>query len=151
MQKYLLLFFIAALSTLSATDTDFEKRNTTVVVDKTHHLYWQDDFSSQKSSEDFDDAITFCKKLDLGGLTNWRLPTFRELFSITDYARVPPIDEHFVFLNDGTYWTSTPFAANRSRAWTINFQTGETYYSYKTTNHAVRCVKDMPAVKKETK
>jgi hypothetical protein len=149
MKKYLLIFCIISVSTLFAAN--YEKKNDSVIIDKSHKLYWQDDFSSEKSSEDFDDAIEFCDELDLGGLTHWRLPTFGELFSTTDYARVPPVEEHFVFLNDGTYWTSTPFAANKSRAWTINFHTGETYYSYKTTNHAVRCVKDMPKAKKESK
>lgn len=149
MKKNLFLFLLATASLLSAANRDYEKRGDAVVSDHRHHLYWQDDFASQKSSEDFDDAIEFCKNLRLEGLAGWRLPTFEELFSITDYARVPAIDEHFTFLSDGTYWTSTPFAANRSRAWTINSQTGETYYSYKTTNHAVRCVKEMPAKKEK--
>ncbi len=129
----------------------YEKHNGTIVIDKQHHLYWQDDFSSEKSSEDWDDAVAFCDDLDLEGITHWRLPTFKELFSITDYHRKIPINPAFTFLNENSYWSATPFAANKSRAWTIDFHTGETYYSYKTTNHAVRCVKDMPKDKKETK
>ncbi len=75
----------------------------------------------------------------------WRLPTFKELFSIVDYTRVhPAIHPIFSSVNEGTYWTSTGFAPTKSRAWTIDFRTGKTYYSYTTTNHTVRCVKDMP-------
>ena len=61
-----------------------------------------------------------------------------------DYTRVnPAINSVFDFVQEGTYWTSTGFAPTTSRAWTIDFRMGKTYYSYKTTNHAVRCVKDM--------
>lgn len=144
--------FISLLLCLSAIECSaYEKHNGLYVIDQKSHLYWQDDFSSQKSSEDWKDAVTLCDQLDLDGITHWRLPTFKELFAITDYTRVPAIDPAFTFINDGSYWTSTPFAPNRSRAWTIDFKTGETYYSYKTTNHAVRCVKEMPTPEKETK
>ncbi len=149
MQKYLSILF--ALSLPITLLHAYEKINGSIVIDEAHGLYWQDDFSSEKSSEDYDDAVAYCESLDLKGLTHWRLPTFRELFSITDYARVPTIAPAFTFMNDGTYWTSTPFAANKSRAWTIDFRTGETYYSYKTTNHAVRCVKTIPHNAKETR
>ncbi|RUM66748.1 MAG: hypothetical protein DSZ05_03840 [Sulfurospirillum sp.] len=141
MHKYILLLLIASL--FGTNIQAYEKHTGTIVIDKAHNLYWQDDFSSQKSSEDWDDAVAFCDNLDLAGITHWRLPTFHELFSITDYSRKTPIDPAFTYLNDGSYWTSTPFAANKSRAWTIDFHTGETYYSYKTTNHAVRCVKEI--------
>jgi hypothetical protein len=78
-------------------------------------------------------------------MAHWRLPTFNELLSIVDYRRVnPAINPVFEYVNEGTYWTSIDFSATTSRAWTIDFRTGKTYYSYKTTNHSVRCVKDIP-------
>ena len=146
MRPYLFLLLVPLCSLCAA---DYTRYGDSVVADNTNRLYWQDDFSSEKSSEDFDDAVRFCKHLDLDGLREWRLPTFHELFSLTDYRRTPPRQKVFRFWNEGSYWSATPFAANRSRAWTIDFKSGETYYSYKSTNHAVRCVKEMPAGAKE--
>ena len=116
-----------------------------VVLDKRNGIYWQDTVESKESSEDWDDAVAYCAKLELAGMKQWRLPTFNELFSIVDYKRIKPaINPVFDFVEEGTYWTSTTFAPNVSRAWTIDFRTGKSFYSYKTTNHSVRCVKDVP-------
>ncbi len=142
MQKYMILSLIVLLFGINSFAE--EKHGDSIVPDKKNAIYWQDNISSQKSSKDWDDAVLYCDELDLNGMDHWRLPTFKELFSIVDYTRVhPAINPVFSFVNEGTYWTSTDFASNTSRAWTIDFRTGKTYYSYKTTNHAVRCVKDM--------
>ena len=140
-----MFFFIALFSLLLNTVTYATEKNS-VVLDKANAIYWQDTPFSQKSSQDWDDAVAYCHSLNLNNLTAWRLPTFKELLSIVDYDRVDPaINPVFSYVQDNTYWTSTDFSATRSRAWTIDFRTGKTYYSYKTTNHAVRCVKDIPA------
>ncbi len=144
MQKYM----IFSLMVLFVNINGFagEKQVNSVVTDKKNAIYWQDDIFSKKSSKDWDDAVLYCDELVLNGLDHWRLPTFKELLSITDYTRVSPaINPAFGFVGEGTYWTSTNFTANRSRAWTIDFRTGKTYYSYRTTNHGVRCVKNMPS------
>ena len=129
------------------------KKSDSIIVDKRNAVYWQDNLSSQKSSEDWDDAVLYCDELVLNGIEHWRLPTFKELFSIVDYTRVnPAINPLFSFVDEGSYWTSTDFAPTTARAWTIDFRTGETYYNYKTTNHTVRCVKDISAkLTKESK
>ncbi len=115
-----------------------------MVKDERNAIYWQDTLASEVSSEDWDDAELYCDKLVLDGMEKWRLPTFSELLSIVDYKLVhPAINPVFSYTNEGTYWTSTDFSPTVARAWTIDFRTGETYYNYKTTNHAVRCVKDI--------
>jgi len=144
MKKY----FILSLILLGINTNIFagEAGQNSVVLDKKNAIYWQDNLSSEKSSEDWDDAIEYCDKLVLNNMKHWRLPTFNELLSIVDYTRVnPAINPVFEYVNEGTYWTSIDFAATASRAWTIDFRTGRTYYSYKTTNHSVRCVKAIPA------
>ncbi|MEA3434595.1 MAG: DUF1566 domain-containing protein [Campylobacterota bacterium] len=143
MQKYMIFFLVVLFAGIHGFAE--EKHENSVVTDKINAIYWQDNISSQKSSKDWDDAVLYCDELVLNGVGHWRLPTFKELFSIVDYTRVhPAINPVFSFVNEGTYWTSTGFAPSRSRTWTIDFRTGKTYYSYTTTNHAVRCVKDMP-------
>ncbi|MEA3419355.1 MAG: DUF1566 domain-containing protein [Campylobacterota bacterium] len=150
MQKYMILL----LAGLFAGTNSFadEKRTDSMVLDKRNAIYWQDNLSSQKSSEDWDDAVLYCDKLVLNGIDHWRLPTFRELFSIADYTHShPAINPVFSYVNEGTYWTSTDFSATEARAWTIDFRVGKTYYNYKTTNHAVRCVKDIPVQSEKEK
>jgi len=151
MGKYIISFTMMLIIVTSSMAGSKYLNN--LVLDKRNAIYWQDNSFSQKSSEDWDDAVQYCNKLVIHGIKNWRLPTFMELFSIVDYKRVhPAINPIFSYVNEGTYWTSTDFAATSSRAWTIDFRTGETYYSMKTTNHAVRCVKDIPSTsKKESK
>lgn len=143
MQKYMIFSLVVLLSGISGYAG--EKHENSIVTDKKNAIYWQDNISSQKSSEDWDDAVLYCDELVLNDVDHWRLPTFSELLSIVDYTRVhPAINPVFSFVKEGTYWTSTGFAPSSSRAWTIDFRTGKTYYSYTTTNHAVRCVKDIP-------
>ena len=121
-----------------------EQKTDSIVIDRPNAIYWQDNSFSQDSSEDWDDAVLYCDQLVLNGIAHWRLPTFRELLSIVDYTRShPAINKIFYYVDEGTYWTSTDFSATEARAWTIDFRSGKTYYSYKTTNHAVRCVKDI--------
>ena len=151
MQKYKMLLAAAVLAGMGSVV--YAKGIPNVVLDKRNGIYWEDDQFSGQSSEDWDDAVSYCDKLLLGGMEKWRLPTFKELFSIVDYSRVKPaINTAFTFVDEGTYWTATDFAPNLSRAWTIDFRTGKSFYSYKTTNHAVRCVKDVTAkAEKENK
>ena len=143
MQKYKILLLAALAAGIGSAAN--AKGLSGVVLDKKNGIYWQDTAESKESSEDWDDAVAYCDKLELAGMTHWRLPTFKELFSIVDYTRIKPaINPVFDFVEEGTYWTSTTFAPNVSRAWTIDFRTGKSFYSYKTTNHTVRCVKDVP-------
>jgi hypothetical protein len=143
MKRYMILSLMVLLANTSIFAN--ETNRSSIVTDKIHDIYWQDTLSSQKSSEDWDDASEYCDKLVLNNMGKWRLPTFNELLSIVDFTRVnPAINPVFEYVNEGTYWTSRDFSATTSRAWTIDFRTGKTYYSYKTTNHSVRCVKDIP-------
>lgn len=142
MRKYaILLSTLLLIGTQSFAET---KSASSVITDKKNMIYWQDNPSSKATSEDWDDAILYCKTLEINGKKNWRLPTFDELLSIVDYSRVnPAINPIFEEVAEGTYWTATNFSPTDARAWTIHFSTGKSYYSYKTTNHAVRCVKDI--------
>jgi len=140
------IIFIALLAgQLGTSSFAGNAQSDSMVLDKKNAIYWQDTLSSQKSSEDWSDAVLYCDTLVLNSMEHWRLPTFKELFSLVDYTRVDPaINPVFSFVKEGTYWTSTSFSPTKARAWTIDFRTGKTYYNYTTTNHAVRCVKEIP-------
>ena len=138
------MIFISAVLMIGTHSFADGKQAGNLVKDERNAIYWQDTEDSKVSSEDWDDAVLYCDKLVLNGMDKWRLPSFRELFSIMDYTRSnPAINPLFGFVDEGTYWTSTNFSPTSARAWTIDFRTGKTYYNYKTTNHAVRCVKNI--------
>jgi hypothetical protein len=92
------------------------------VTDNNTGLMWQQTPPSDKMT--YDDAVEYVENLELGGYTDWRLPTIKESFSIailegklnpddTSLA-LPYIDtDYFDFFYDeakpytGSYWTST--------------------------------------------
>jgi len=78
------------------------------VTDENTGLIWQKRESYWPMS--WEEAITYCKNLELpAGQSDWRLPTIKELISITDKVKFnPAMDENF-FPNtrDMSYWSST--------------------------------------------
>lgn len=92
------------------------------VTDNNSGFMWEQTPASEKMS--YDDALEYVENLELGGYSDWRLPTIKESFSIamldgklnvedTSLA-LPYIDsDYFDFTYDkakpytGSYWTST--------------------------------------------
>jgi hypothetical protein len=93
-------------------------------------------------------AITYCEGLPLGGFTDWRLPNFRELQSVTDMTMYNPAinTTYFPATQSSTYWSSTTYADATTDAWVVNFINGMTYGStvngtIKTNTKYIRCVR----------
>ncbi len=142
MQKNIFLFCFTLV--MATGDPVYAAGAKDIVKDEINSIYWQDTHESKESSLDWYEAVDYCNDLVLGGHSGWRLPTFDELLSIADYTRAEPaINPVFEYTGEDSYWSGTPFSATPSRAWTIDFRTGKTYYNYKRTNHTVRCVKDI--------
>ncbi|MFZ3137525.1 MAG: DUF1566 domain-containing protein [Thermodesulfovibrionales bacterium] len=86
-----------------------------------------------------------CGSLNLGGYSDWRLPSKKELMSIVDYS-IPlpgPTINTTYFPNTFAfyYWSSTTGAESPGYAWVVDFYDGAVYYGSKSSPEAVRCVR----------
>lgn len=107
------------------------------VTDASTGLVWQQNTARNASGNYIDymtweETLAYCEALDLGGYTDWRLPTIKELRSLVDYGGFgPAIDETF-FPNtvSGNYWSSTTVSDSTNKAWVVYFLNGYSYPSY---------------------
>ena len=100
----------------------YTDNNDGTVTDNNTGLMWQKTPPSEKMT--YDDARAYVESLEIGGYTDWRLPTIKESFSIANLGgkldaqdisnAVPYIDtDYFDFFYDenrpytGSYWTSS--------------------------------------------
>ena len=72
------------------------------VTDNVTGLVWTQSLSDQ--SMDWSDAPSYCECLTVGGITDWRVPTLKELWSIRDFsAGWPWLDtKYFYLVGDGS-------------------------------------------------
>ena len=110
------------------------------VTDNVTGLMWQQE--DDDTTRTWDDAISYCNDLTLGGYSDWRLPSKKELISIVDYGTyMPSIDTtYFPGTNASYYWSCTASASNSSDAWSVGFSSGGVYYG-QSSNSYVRCVR----------
>jgi len=117
--------------------------STYIVTDETTGLMWQDDADAANIAKTWSEARTYCDNKTLGGYSDWRLPTIKELTTIVDYGRSDPaIDSVFENVQSSSYWSSTTYSDYTDYAWDINFLYGYADYGYKKNNiYNVRCVR----------
>ena len=95
-----------------------------MVRDNVTNLIWQKD--TAPSTYNWEQAIDYCENLVLGGYSDWRLPTVKELSFIVNRNNYNPcIDTNF-FSNtvSSNYWSSTTLAYYPSYAWIVYFGNG---------------------------
>ena len=89
-----------------------------------------------------DTAASYCTNLVLGGFIDWRLPTRKELVSLSDYGQSSPaIDVTFQNTASSVYWSSTTYVGDVSRAWIVYFYYGSQNDFAKSNGSYVRCVR----------
>ena len=92
------------------------------ITDNVTGLIWTQELSSY--SMVWDDASAYCENLEVGGITNWRLPTIKELWSIRDFSQGWPwVDtDYFHLVGDGSQgaqehsWSSNYYLVDTDEA-----------------------------------
>ncbi len=70
-------------------------------------------------------ANGYCQDLDLGGQSDWRLPTVAELNSIRDLtAAKPSVPAAFAATNPSEYWTAVPQIGQPDHSWALALDYG---------------------------
>ncbi|WP_437819224.1 DUF1566 domain-containing protein [Sorangium sp. So ce1078] len=121
-----------------------------VVRDNVTCLEWQQ--SPPAEAYTWDQAISYCDNLTLGGFSDWRLPTRIEMTSIVDFTQSPAIDKAaFPGARGGFHKTSSDWiltirqagaGAGRDYAWAFNMSDGIVSNAYsKATAASLRCVR----------
>jgi len=130
-----IFLIIIGISCLYATD---------IVKDTDTGLMWQDSYEAKSIEKDWQDAKSYCSHLSLASYNDWRLPTVKELLSITDIKRdSPAIKIGFNNVVNGDYWSSSAGAHRDLNAWAVRFDNGGmSSFSQSIDTVHVRCVRD---------
>lgn len=88
------------------------------ITDSNTGLMWQ----QIPSSEDFSwqDAVDYCESLDLNGYDDWRMPSLKELFSISDFSSGWP------YLNTTYFSLASGEVTKDEQFWSSNYYVGTT-------------------------
>ena len=109
------------------------------VTDISSGLAWQQETASSMTWEE---ALSYCENLLLGGYDDWRLPTIKELASIVDLEKCSPAIDTTAFPDtlSSNYWSSTTHAHSTRNPWSIYFHNGY-YYPKSGSYYYVRAVR----------
>jgi len=141
--------YIRCVSGEELANLSFVRDEIDEVVESSKMVQFQDNSEVKENFVTYEDAISYCDKLDLSNKSDWRIPTINELRSIVNRDNSNPAINH-IFLNNANefFWSSTPYQQNKEKIWTIFFRDGVDYQSLKTDKAYIRCVRE---VKYETR
>jgi hypothetical protein len=85
--------------------------------------------------------------LNLGGFSDWRLPTCDELLTLVDRTKFSPAADPILNLQSRWYWTSTPAAYSPGEcAWVIDLYHGNASWLRHAGAFRVRAVRPSQAI-----
>ena len=137
-----------------------------VVKDDIYRLMWQDQQFMDSSATVFPlsamgdkynspmtyaEAVKYCENLNFAGFDDWRLPTIKELLSITDDTRFSPaINKAFKYVGKeggdkyGSYWSSTGASFDADGVWVVQFSSGfDNWVKINSGDNFARCVRNL--------
>lgn len=135
------VFLLCTAQTLPA-QTNFVDQGDGTILDNSTGLVWQK--SPGPGTYTWEESAAYAKRLKLGGKSDWRLPTMKELFSIADFrgnmrTRTPYINTDFFEFEypdphtgvremDAQFWSSNRYLGTTMRgdqgAFGFNFADG---------------------------
>ena len=118
------------VGTQSGSVDNFVDNGDGTVTDTDTGLMWQQ--GTVSGIYTWEEALSYCENLSLGGHNDWRLPNINELQSLVHYTRYnPSIDTvHFSNTVSSYYWSSTTNAYYPDDALIVCFSGGRLdYYS----------------------
>jgi hypothetical protein len=130
-------FFCLTIASLHASYVD---NGNGTVTDTTTGLMWKKVSSSILTWEQ---ALAYCEGLSLGGYTDWRLPTKKELISLVDESRNDPSinTNYFPDTAASWYWSSTTHAVVTDYAFSVDFYFGFASANDKSDSYYARAVR----------
>lgn len=119
------------------------------VLDEVTELVWEQDPADDNGT--WDEALAYCEALELGGKTDWRLPTRIEMTSVLDYGKPGWAEAAFpgapgAFHRSASDWILTinqqGAGAGTDYAWAFNMSDGIVSNAYsKASDARYRCVR----------
>ena len=118
---------------LSGSQPSYTDNGDGTVTDNVTGLMWQQ--VPVNEGFNYDDAAVYCDSLELAGYDDWRIPTTKELFSISDFSQGwPYLDTTYFHIagssvsKDEQYWTEryvgTTEEGQSNAAFGVNHGTG---------------------------
>jgi hypothetical protein len=143
----LVLILLAMIWAGSAEAARYVDNLDKTVRDNRTGLTWQK--SDDGTTRSWDDAVSYCDTLNLGGRDDWRLPRVDELRTIVDYLRYSPAIDPVFNSNLTFYWSSStnvngPDAPWPYDRWSVDFWIGEVLAYSNPYGNYVRCVRGGP-------
>ncbi len=148
MKKLIIICLVALFTPFAAHAARFVNNGDGTVTDTRTGLVWEqktDDggLRDKDNTYNWKDALAYCENLTLGGQTDWRLPTIKELASLVDLSSYnPSIDtDYFPNTVSSYYWSSSTDAYYTYYAWGVNFYDGYDGWHNKSYGYYVRAVR----------
>ncbi len=119
-------------------------RTGNVVTDHVSGLKWED--QSPIFSGTFVEAETYCSNLELDGISDWRVPSLKELWYLADrnrYNSYTAINPVFQNTRDSDYWSNQQdnySSEYQSYNWTVYFGEGYNNSRNRSSSFYTRCV-----------
>lgn len=96
----------------------YEDHDDGTVTDSNTGLMWQQIPSSSDYS--WQDAVDYCESLELNGYDDWRMPSLKELYSISDFGSGWP------YLNTSYFHLASGEVTKDEQFWSSNYYVGTT-------------------------
>ena len=101
--------------------------NAQAVLDKETGLVWAKNANLAQGGKTWEEAVAYCRNIEIGNRKGWRLPTVEELATLVDPANSsPPLPTGHPFDNvrSNFYWSSTTFESDTRFAWNVSMISG---------------------------